>query len=66
VLATGRNLRCRELVQGGIHSALAKALQEVAALSAAGGGAHPGVVCVTGSLHAAAAAARELEAAAGG
>ena len=67
MLAPGRPFRCRELVQGGVNSALPRALKEVAALAAArqggagGGGAHPGVVCVTGSLHAAAAAERELQ-----
>jgi folylpolyglutamate synthase/dihydropteroate synthase len=73
MLSTGPSFRCRELIQGGVNSALPRALREVAAMArsrAAGGGGgaegaaggHPGVVCVTGSLHAVAAASRELEA----
>lgn len=66
VLSDAPHFRCRELVQGGMHSALPKALGEVAALAraASGGGAGdgaPGVVAVTGSLHAVAAATHELE-----
>lgn len=64
MLSPGPPFRCRELVQGGVNSALPRALKEVAAMAAARGGggeAHPGVVVVTGSLHAVAAAARELE-----
>lgn len=65
MLSPGPPFRCRELVQGGVNSALPRALREVAAMAAARGGgggeAHPGVVVVTGSLHAVAAAARELE-----
>jgi len=62
MLSTAPPFRCRELIQGGVNSALPRALREVGALARQHGGGHPGVVCVTGSLHAVAAASRELEA----
>jgi hypothetical protein len=63
--SSGPPFRCRELIQAGVVAALQRARREVAALAhqragGAGGGAAP-VMCVTGSLHAVAAAARELE-----
>lgn len=72
MLSQGPPFRCRELIQAGITSALQRAQREVQGLAhqraggSAAGGMHPGVVCVTGSLHAVAAAARELEPLIGG
>ncbi|KAI8473874.1 MAG: FolC bifunctional protein [Monoraphidium minutum] len=64
MLAGGPPLRCRELIQAGVGAALERARREVLALShqrgGGGGGGPPAVVCVTGSLHAVAAATRAL------
>jgi hypothetical protein len=64
-------LRCREVIQPGVAAAMQRAEREVMALALARGGGGgggegegappPPVVCVTGSLHAVAAATRELE-----
>ncbi|KAF6254308.1 FolC bifunctional protein [Scenedesmus sp. NREL 46B-D3] len=55
MLAAGRRLRCRQLIQASLGAALEKARHE---LRAHGGRA--GVVAVTGSLHAVAAAMKQL------
>jgi hypothetical protein len=55
MLSSGRPFRCRELIQANLGAALDKARHE---LGAYGG---RGVVCVTGSLHAVAAASKQLE-----
>lgn len=55
MLSTGKAFRCRELIQAGLGAALEKARHE---LGAFGG---KGVVVVTGSLHAVAAAMKQLE-----
>jgi hypothetical protein len=47
--------RCRELIQAGLSVALDKAKHELGAFNG------QGVVCVTGSLHAVAAASRALQ-----
>ncbi len=53
-LPSGPGNRCRQLIQASLHAAIDKAKHE---LSAHGKG---GVICVTGSLHAAAQAERYL------
>lgn len=53
--SSGRPLRCRELIQANLGAALDKARHELGAHSSRGG-----VVAVTGSLHAVAAAMKQL------
>jgi hypothetical protein len=55
MLSTGKPFRCRELIQAGLGAAVDKARHE---LGAYGG---KGVVVVTGSLHAVAAALKQLQ-----
>jgi hypothetical protein len=55
MLSPGKPFRCRELIQAGLGAAVDKARHE---LGAYGG---KGVVVVTGSLHAVAAALKQLE-----
>ena len=55
MLSTGRRFRCRELIQAGMKAALEKARHELRAHN------EQGIILVTGSLHAVAAATKELE-----
>ena len=48
--------RCRQLIQASLPAAIDKAKHELSALASG----MPGIICVTGSLHAAALAEREL------
>lgn len=49
--------RCRQLIQASLPAAIDKAKHELSAVASG----RPGIICVTGSLHAAALAERELE-----
>lgn len=55
MLGPGRPLRCRQLIQANLGAALEKARHELTAH-----GSRAGVVVVTGSLHAVAAAMKQL------